>query len=250
MKRMLAATMTAMLIVFGLFVIPSNSSASNKVINACSNTKTGALRIASKCSKSERPISWNSHGTQGLQGPPGTPGTPGAIGPAGLPGTSLVVLDANNNLVGYPLGLAGWADDSATDTIGLNGTFGSSYEVYLPNSNKILWLSKEGKPLSWGFLYVTTDCSGQAYLDTMTAVNTASTSAGLLYEAIGSGGRWLLIGDNVALPVTFRSKRDGAGACRAATVTANDPTNNKVYKFNPTTSPIPDIAGPIRLAVR
>jgi hypothetical protein len=56
-------------------------STSTKVIHSCKNKQTGALRIATKCSKHERSvISWNKAGQvgpQGIQGQTG-PAGPGA----------------------------------------------------------------------------------------------------------------------------------------------------------------------------
>jgi hypothetical protein len=50
------------------------------VIKACANKHTGALRVAKKCKKHERALSWN------VQGPAGRTGKTGATGPAGSPG--------------------------------------------------------------------------------------------------------------------------------------------------------------------
>lgn len=47
-------------------------------IDACYDTGTGALRIASACGPTESPISWNSEGPPGPVGPPGPAGTSGA----------------------------------------------------------------------------------------------------------------------------------------------------------------------------
>lgn len=45
--------------------------------------KGGALRIATKCKKSERSVSWNRTGPQGAQGAQGVQGAQGDTGPAG-----------------------------------------------------------------------------------------------------------------------------------------------------------------------
>ena len=55
-------------------------------ISGCVNKKTGALRIAAKCSKDETQIKWNSTGPQGIQGLPGDKGDSGATGAQGLQG--------------------------------------------------------------------------------------------------------------------------------------------------------------------
>jgi hypothetical protein len=60
------------------------SSTSTQVIHACKNKKTGALRIATKCSRHERiVISWNQAGQVGPQG------IQGQTGPAG-PGVKTI----------------------------------------------------------------------------------------------------------------------------------------------------------------
>ena len=56
-------------------------------ISGCVNKKTGILRIADKCSASERNIQWSAFGPQGPQGPKGEVGERGI---QGLPGLSIV----------------------------------------------------------------------------------------------------------------------------------------------------------------
>ncbi len=62
-------------------------------LHACANKKTGALRLASKCKKRERAVSWNIQGQRGFpglrgsQGPRGSTGPRGSQGAPGLPGT-------------------------------------------------------------------------------------------------------------------------------------------------------------------
>ena len=68
---------------------------SSPVIKACANKRSGALRIARKCRRGERFVSWNVQGTQGnrgstgpkgFKGATGTTGATGATGPRGLQG--------------------------------------------------------------------------------------------------------------------------------------------------------------------
>lgn len=49
-------------------------------MTACAKKSNGALRLANKCKKSEKRVSWN------IQGPPGATGAPGPQGPAGPAG--------------------------------------------------------------------------------------------------------------------------------------------------------------------
>lgn len=44
------------------------SAQSSSVISACASKSSGALRISTKCTKSENPISWNKTGVQGPSG--------------------------------------------------------------------------------------------------------------------------------------------------------------------------------------
>jgi len=53
----------------------SVSASESNVISACANKLTGALRVSSKCTKSERPISWNQTGVAGPTGPTGPNGS-------------------------------------------------------------------------------------------------------------------------------------------------------------------------------
>src|SRR4051794_31320197 len=77
-------------------------AAAPKKITACVKKRgqgKGLMRLASKCRRGERRISWNvqgpagpagvtgAPGSQGNAGAPGEPGTPGAPGGPGTPGT-------------------------------------------------------------------------------------------------------------------------------------------------------------------
>jgi hypothetical protein len=58
-------------------------------IHACASKKSGALRLAGKCSKKhERGVSWNARGPQGPRGASGAKGTNGTNGTNGTSGTS------------------------------------------------------------------------------------------------------------------------------------------------------------------
>jgi hypothetical protein len=59
------------------------ASSNSNEITGCVNKKTGILRISSKCTSSERLISWNKIGPQGVKGDTGVQGETGAIGPKG-----------------------------------------------------------------------------------------------------------------------------------------------------------------------
>lgn len=73
---------------FGAFTTRVTESAAT--ITACVKKKgkaKGTVRIASKCRKGERRLTWNKNGRAGTPGAPGTPGTPGANGAPGEPGS-------------------------------------------------------------------------------------------------------------------------------------------------------------------
>src|SRR5205085_2950000 len=64
------------------------ASGSGNVIKACANKKTGALRLAKKCRRNERPVSWSIQGPQGVPGKNGTNGTSGSNGTNGTNGVN------------------------------------------------------------------------------------------------------------------------------------------------------------------
>jgi Collagen triple helix repeat (20 copies) len=100
-------------------------------IHACYNKRTGVLRIASHCKRSERAVSWSKVGPQGPRGQRGAAGrngsngAKGANGAAGAPGTA---------------GAAGpsdvYADGRATGT--LTSTFASFGQVTVPAGSYLL----------------------------------------------------------------------------------------------------------------
>ena len=237
------------------------ASSSSNDIYGCVNKKTGALRIATKCSTSEKPISWNKVGPQGLigetgpagpQGIPGPQGLKGEMGIAGPPGpvgqtgpqgpagnntntTTTVVqtvsqkaYDANNNLIGTVLGVS---DQSLTVTN--NGSTIS----YSTNNGGIIQNTE--------IIYLTTDCTGDKFHLAGSGGTTFSDSA------IGIASIW---DDTKGAPLAgsyFFGKSEGAAIdrpltisnqyalngvmfCVASTVTTGSDSytiNNKVKKF-------------------
>ncbi len=78
--------------------LPAAATAASPGIHACAKKKSGALRLARRCRRNERSVSWSQGGPRGLtgaqgatgsQGPRGAEGTRGAEGPAGQPATAL-----------------------------------------------------------------------------------------------------------------------------------------------------------------
>ncbi len=62
------------------------ASSTPGVIRACANKHTGVLRLAHKCKKHERAVSWSVQGPPGARGQTGATGTAGAAGGTGAPG--------------------------------------------------------------------------------------------------------------------------------------------------------------------
>jgi hypothetical protein len=81
------------------------AASGGNTITACAKKKGGALRIASRCRRGERKLSWNKVGPRGLQGPGGLQGPPGVAGtPAVVTFTTLpqwggALTDPNGDLV-------------------------------------------------------------------------------------------------------------------------------------------------------
>ncbi|HME03002.1 MAG TPA: hypothetical protein VKG38_08220, partial [Solirubrobacteraceae bacterium] len=81
----MAVAVAALLVACGGLAVAA--SPSSPVVRACANKKTGVLRLASKCRKGERAVSWNKEGLPGPQGLTGATGTTGATGAKGETGT-------------------------------------------------------------------------------------------------------------------------------------------------------------------
>ncbi len=67
----------------GGFAFAANSGGA---LHGCANKKTGALRLANKCSKREKKVSWNVRGPRGVAGAVGATGSTGAKGSTGATG--------------------------------------------------------------------------------------------------------------------------------------------------------------------
>jgi hypothetical protein len=85
----LSAVVAAALLLCGLsgYAIAQSGSAKPKTVKACAKKKGGALRLAKKCRKGERRVTWAVKGPRGLTGPTGLTGATGARGVAGANGT-------------------------------------------------------------------------------------------------------------------------------------------------------------------
>jgi hypothetical protein len=124
---------------FGAF-----SAASPQKITACAKKKgrsKGLLRLASKCKKGERRVSWNVKGPAGANGAQGAPGTNGAAGAAGTPGTpgadAIAPAGAvmHFDLAACPSGWSPYAPALGRYLVGTpaGGTFGATVGTALSN---------------------------------------------------------------------------------------------------------------------
>ena len=62
--------------------------AQGEVLTVCINKKTGAIKVANKCSKEERKTTLGGVGPQGVQGEKGDTGDTGAVGATGATGAT------------------------------------------------------------------------------------------------------------------------------------------------------------------
>jgi hypothetical protein len=68
----MAISVAALLAASGGLAVAASSR--DPVIRACANKKTGELRLASKCRRGERSVSWNQVGPAGAAGKTGATG--------------------------------------------------------------------------------------------------------------------------------------------------------------------------------
>lgn len=212
------------------------ASSNSNEITGCVNKKTGLLRIATKCTSSERPISWNKVGPQGIPGPQGLMGEAGPIGPqgargemgiAGPPGpvgpvgpqgpagnntTTTVVqtvtqkaYDANNNLIGTVLGVS---DQSLTVTIN-----GSTISYFV---------SSGGIVQNTEIVYANADCTGDKYHLAGSGGTTFSDNA-IGITAIWDSGR-----DAPLAGSYFFGKSEGASIDRPLTISTQEADNGVI----------------------
>lgn len=248
-----------------LTLISSNiyfASSSPSEISGCVNKKTGTLRIASKCTSTEKLITWNKQGPQGIQGeqglqgiqgvqgevgpqgPKGEIGIPGPVGPVGPSGpqgpagnntTTTVVqtvsqkaFDANNALVGTVLGVS---DQSVT--VSINGST-ISYST-----------STGGIVQNTEFIYLTADCTGDKYHFAGTG-NIVFSDSAIAIAAIWDNAKSAPLansylfgkseGGNIDRPLTiyFQEANNGVVTCNASTTTTTSDSytiNNKLKKL-------------------
>lgn len=79
------ALAVAVVVVAGLALAATQAS---PVVRACADKKSGALRLAAKCTRTERAVRWSQVGPEGKPGATGAAGPQGAQGPAGAAGAT------------------------------------------------------------------------------------------------------------------------------------------------------------------
>ena len=245
------------------------ASSSSNEITGCVNKKTGALRIASKCSTSEKPISWNKIGPQGIQGPQGEPGLKGetgTVGPQGIPG--LQGLKGEMGIAGPPgpvgpTGPQGPAGNSTNTTTTLVQTV--SQKAYDGNNNligtvlgvsdQILTVTNNGSTLSYStigggivqnaqYIYLAAGCTGDKYHFAESG-NKAFSDSALGIASISDNVTGAIVagsfffgkseGVNIDIPATiyYEEVNGGVLTCRESGAPGGDfgSINTKIKKF-------------------
>jgi hypothetical protein len=84
----LSIVLAAVLLVCGVsgYAIAQSGGAKPKTIKACAKKKGGALRLAKRCRRGERRVTWAMRGPTGRTGPAGPQGAPGVAGKDGAQG--------------------------------------------------------------------------------------------------------------------------------------------------------------------
>jgi hypothetical protein len=141
-----AVAFAALLAACGGVAVAATSS--SPVIRACANKRTGALRLANRCRRSERRVSWNQTGPQGTAGVRGARGATGATGAAGAAGTAGAQGNPGPTTDVLPSGKTerGWF---LADTNAAKGEFlGTSitFNFALPSAPEVSYVDIKGAP--------------------------------------------------------------------------------------------------------
>ena len=184
----------------------------------------------------------------------GANGYSGSAGPQGPAGKHLVVLDANGNLVGYPIDLSGGVDTSTTiDTqIGTQNSF-TSLQIYLDKEKIVVSVSLSGNPTFFPFLWTNLNCTGSAtefmalgdygYLYSKLATEISPTAPIVWYQADAAA-----LASPETGTVTFLSY-GGDGQCINETTTRTASGGDGFISFHTIPAPFAPFVGPLSLAV-
>lgn len=163
------------------------ASSQSSAIAGCVNKKTGALRIASKCTNLERPISWAKQGPQGVKGDTGLQGEKGetgSVGPQGEKGDTGAQGIAGPQGIPGPQGPAGANGTTTTVTATVTQKVYDSTGLLLGDylsidSQGSATVKNAGSVITYGGIgylgyvivnsgynyYLTNTCTGTKYLD-------------------------------------------------------------------------------------
>jgi len=189
MKRLrrigLAAAMCVPIIVAPTLAVAVNQQAATTTVHACANKSTGALRVATSCTRTERAITWDVVGPRGLPGTPGSPGTagsPGPSGPSGPPGPSGAPGSTGpigpSGPAGPPGSPAGGATYEYTITYSGTGTASGSSTSIVPAGTTLIFDAAKSSVLgdlsacNNGFNFETSTTDGSGWMDFYTGSGT------------------------------------------------------------------------------
>ena len=156
--------------------------AQGEVLTVCINKKTGAIKVANKCSKEERKTTLGGVGPQGVQGEKGDTGETGAVGATGATGAT--GLQGATGATGFT-GATG-AQGPQGDR-GFTGATGATGTVSGLRSTQISFLTNDWLGCGTGFSFssqsvvtdISTYTSGYSNTTTITPRKTSLPSCSL-----------------------------------------------------------------------
>jgi len=137
----LATVVAVALLVCGIsgYAIAQSGSATGKRIKACSKKKGGALRVARRCRRGERRVTWSRAGVPGPTGPQGAAGPAGPVGPRGPAGaTGAPGSDGTNGIDGTSTG------ETLFASAGAGTNFGTGQCVATPSGPSVTFDAPSG----------------------------------------------------------------------------------------------------------
>lgn len=189
-------------------------------------------------------------GDTGATGPAGQRGATGPAGPAGSSGGSssstggrAVLLDANGNVVGYPLSVGQGSFQASADNW-------NTVVVIMSSTLQIAQFTKAGTPFTSGQVWFpNNDCTGIpvasndfANANTKYAVQAGNTTTWYRQDqTIGGDGSVLM---------QFRSVRALDGRCEVIGVGFTPTQEYPLFSLVPTTAPFSNPPGPLRIVIQ
>jgi hypothetical protein len=201
------------------------SSESSEIVG-CVNKKTGALRIANKCTNLERPISWAKQGPQGIKGDTGPQGEKGDTGPQGEKGE--VGPQGIKGEVG-PQGIAGANGTTALVTVTqkVYDSAGQLLGNYLAiDSQGSATVNRSGSVITYGG----SGYSGNVLINAFTYYVT-DTCTGSKYATLSSRSDYTIENPYVSLDIMGNSESSYVFTIGYTTGPQIDTTSNAVYAF-------------------